>query len=84
MSFTPNPTSNETELELKTDNIKEYTDGEEWEMMIIDKQLSMIQEPLRITGKKFVIKTYGWREGMYIVRVKIKDKMLYGKFVVER
>jgi len=84
MGFTPNPTSNETELELKTEKIKNYQEGDEWEMMIYDMQMTLIQQPLILKDKKCIIKTYGWREGMYIVRVKIKDKMLYGKFIVER
>lgn len=84
MSFTPNPTTGETAMELETDKLKEYDENAEWEMAIYDDQMIKMQGPIKAKGSKYIIDTSGWKNGLYIVKVKLKDKVLFGKFVVER
>jgi hypothetical protein len=82
MSFTPNPTSGETVMELKTDKGKSYEGNDPWELVIYDRQLAEMKSAENVKGSKYTIGTAGWREGMYIVKVKMKDRELYGKFIV--
>lgn len=86
MSFTPNPTAGETTLELKTDNIKNITEGDIWKAEIFNQKMVMIHKTKRLQDKKYTINTSGWENGIYYVRVNIIDKgiVLSGKFVVER
>ncbi|MCD6597752.1 MAG: T9SS type A sorting domain-containing protein, partial [Bacteroidales bacterium] len=84
MSFTPNPTSNETTLELKTENIAKYTEGDEWEMEIYSQQQKLIEKTTSLKDKKYIINTTGWKEGIYFVRVKINNNVYSGKFIVAR
>lgn len=84
MSFTPNPATDETILELKTDNIENYSEGDEWEMEIYNQQLVLIQKIGNIKDKKQIINTSGWIEGMYFVRVKLNNNLFTGKIVVAK
>ncbi len=84
MSFTPNPTSNETTLELKTENIAQYTEGDEWEMEIYNQQQVLTEKATKLKDKKQIINTTGWKEGIYFVRVRINNKVYSGKFIVAR
>jgi hypothetical protein len=84
MSFTPNPTTGEITMELKTDNIDTYTEGDEWEAEIFNQQLLLMHKTNSLKDKTYTINTSGWKEGIYYVRVRIKDKVLSGKFIVGR
>ncbi len=84
MSFTPNPTSNETTLELKTENIAKYTEGDEWEMEIYSQQQVLTKKVTKLKDSKHIINTTGWKEGIYFVRVKINNNVYSGKFIVAR
>ncbi len=84
MSFTPNPTADETTLELKTENIEKYTVGDEWSLEIVNRQQVIIQKTTNLKDNKYVIHTSGWKEGLYFVRVMIHNNMYSGKFVVAR
>jgi len=84
MSFTPNPTADETIMELETNNIENYSEENEWGLEIFNQQLILMHKTSRLKNKKYTISTSGWQEGIYYVRVIIKDKVLFGKFVVSR
>ncbi len=84
MSFTPNPANNETTLELKTENIAKYTEGDEWEMEIYSQQQVLIKKATKLKDNKHIINTTGWKEGIYFVRVKINNNVYSGKFIVAR
>ena len=74
----------ETTLELKTENIDKYTEGDEWEMEIYNQQQVLIKKTTDIKDKKHIINTSGWKEGIYFVRVKVNNKMFSRKFIVAR
>ena len=38
----------------------------------------------KLFGKSYNINTQGWKEGVYIVRVKVKDQILTGKLIVKQ
>ena len=84
MSFTPNSITGETVMELKTEKIAGYNDNEEWEMAIYDNQMMLMRGPVSAKGSKYRINTLGWKNGLYIVKLMLKDRVLNGKFVVER
>ena len=84
MSFTPNPTNNETTLELKTENIAKYIEGDEWEMEIYSQKQVLTKKVTKLKDKKQIINTTGWKEGIYFVRIKINSNVYSGKFIVAR
>ncbi len=84
MSFVPNPTTGETIMELKTDKIDTYTEGDEWEAEIFNQQMLLMHKTTRLKDKTYTINVSGWKEGIYYVRVRVKDELLFGKFIVTR
>jgi len=84
LSFTPNPTTGETQLEIKTEKIDTYTDGDEWEAEIFNQQFILKHKTIKLKNKTYTINTSGWKEGIYFVRVRVKGKLVFGQFIVIR
>ena len=84
--MTPNPTQNETTLTIKATSIEENTFDEiaEWEMEIYNESQLLKEKKTSLRGKNTKIQTAGWKEGIYLVRVKYKDQILTGKLVVKK
>ncbi|MQY80169.1 MAG: T9SS type A sorting domain-containing protein [Bacteroidetes bacterium] len=84
LSFVPNPVTVEITMELKTDNIVTFTEGDKWEAEIFNQQMLLMHKTTRLKDKTYTINVSGWKEGIYYVRVKVKDKLVFGKFIVTR
>lgn len=56
--------------------------GFEWEMEVFDQVQSLKAQKNKIRSNTYNLNTSGWREGVYIVRAKAKNKILTGKLVV--
>jgi len=84
LSFFPNPATVEITMELKTDNIDTFTEGDEWEAEIFNRQMLLKHKTTRLKDKTCTINVSGWKKGIYYVRVRVKDKLVSGKFIVSR
>ncbi|TAL69101.1 MAG: T9SS type A sorting domain-containing protein [Bacteroidetes bacterium] len=84
MNFTPNPATDETLLELKTDNPENVSIDDEWIAEIYNQQSLLICKTNTLKDNKYLINTSGWKEGIYYVRVTLNTNTLFGKFVVAR
>ena len=84
LEFAPNPATDEITMELKTDNIDTYTEGDKWEAEIFNQQMLLMHKTTRLKDKTYTINVSGWKEGIYYVRVRVKDKLVSGKFIVVR
>jgi len=71
-------------MELKTDNIDTFTEGDKWEAEIFNRQMLLMHKTTRLKDKTYTINVSGWKEGIYYVRVRVKDKLVSGKFIVTR
>lgn len=83
--ISPNPTSGETTV-LIVSSAKEMTFDEnaEWELEVYDSFQSLKLKNTKLKGKEYKIQTAGWKEGVYMVRVKYNDEILIGKLVVKK
>ncbi len=80
----PNPSTGETTLTLSTEtDEKAYDADKEWELEIFSELQTLKTKQTRLRGKSVKIQTAGWKEGVYLVRVKCNDKVLTGKLVVK-
>jgi hypothetical protein len=80
----PNPASTETTIMLEPVSEESITnENDEWELEIFDQSMSLKLKKEKLKSKEIYIKTAGWKEGVYIVRVKYKDEVLQGKLVVK-
>jgi hypothetical protein len=82
--FTPNPASDQTVMELKTDNSLNVPIDDEWTAEIYNQQSLLICRTNKLRDNKYIIDTSGWKEGIYYVRVLIYDNILFGKFAIAR
>ncbi len=83
--ITPNPTTDETELSIESDNEKIlFDESAEWDLEVFSQTQELKVKETKLKGKKHKIKTAGWKEGVYIVHVKYKDQILQEKLIVKR
>ena len=61
-----------------------FDETAEWEMEVYDPLQNLKEKKTKIMGKSTKLQTAGWKEGVYIVRVLYKDKVLTGKLVVKK
>jgi len=85
MSISPNPTSGEATVSIES-NSEETTFDEnaEWDLEVYSPTQSLKQKKTKLKGKSTKIQTHGWKEGVYMVRVKYKDEVLTGKLIVKK
>ncbi|NQU86858.1 MAG: S8 family serine peptidase [Mariniphaga sp.] len=95
MSFSPNPTSEETTLTInpvaedqalksaKTE-LPSFDEDVDWEYEVYSPTQVLKQKKTKIKGNKTKIQTQGWQEGIYIVRVKYWDEIITGKLQIKK
>ncbi|GAB1450663.1 hypothetical protein MASR2M47_07190 [Draconibacterium sp.] len=83
--FSPNPATGETTMTIETTSPEESVDQVvEWEMEVFNPSQSLKEKKTNLKGNIAKIQTFGWKEGVYLVRVKYKDEILTEKLVVKR
>lgn len=94
LTMSPNPSFGETILsvvpELAAESTLKSTSTEagfdentEWELEVYSQSQLLKEKKTSLWGSSTTIQTSGWKEGVYIVRVKYKDELLEGKLVVK-
>jgi hypothetical protein len=85
MMLSPNPTSGETSVSIETTSTKVTIDDSfEWEFEVYDQMQNLKLKKTNLTGKKVKFSTNGWKEGLYPIRVKYKDKVLTKNLIVKK
>jgi hypothetical protein len=82
MSFSPNPSTGETTLEIKTNETKAFDENTQWDMEIYNMMQTLKTSTRNLKGSTTRINVSDWNEGIYLVRVKMKDKWISGKLIV--
>jgi hypothetical protein len=83
--ISPNPTSGETTLTVESASEEKTVDETvSWELDVYDNAQNLKLNNPKVKGKEYKFNTSGWKEGVYIVRVKYKDEILTGKLVVKQ
>ncbi len=82
MTFSPNPSSEETIVTIEAEDNK-LDENQEWELEVYDLNQSLKSKKEKIKGKEQKISVSGWEKGIYLVRARIKDQVVYGKLVVK-
>lgn len=81
--ISPNPSSGETTLELASNKEEALTEEAEWELEVYDSMQSLKEKKIKIKGKQTKLNTSAWKDGVYIVRVRIGDEMISEKLMVK-
>ncbi|MBN1651589.1 MAG: S8 family serine peptidase [Bacteroidales bacterium] len=82
LSVSPNPATDEATLTIESVRSEAIDISTEWALEIYDQMQIVKTKKVKLKGDKYKINTSGWQGGMYFVRIKFKDKILSGKFLV--
>ncbi len=78
--FSPNPATGETTLSIESVSAEKTIDENiEWELEVYAPGQLLKEKKTKLKGSSTILNTYGWQEGVYIVRVKYRDEVLQGK-----
>lgn len=81
----PNPSTGETTITLSSDQNEDAMNTEyEWDLEVYSESQTLKTKQTKLNGKSVKIQTSGWKEGVYIVRVKYKNKIFQEKLVVKK
>lgn len=83
LAFSPNPSSGETTIEIATGSGEVLAPDTEWDLEVYDSMQSLKTKTQKLKGDKQTINTTGWKDGVYIVRVKIGKEIISEKLVVK-
>jgi len=85
LSITPNPTNGETIITIESSSEETtFDETAPWELEIYSEMQLLKTRQTGLHGRNARIQTVGWKEGVYLVRVNYKDKILIGKLVVKK
>lgn len=82
ITILPNPASSEATLEISSTSGQEPDADTEWQIEVYDAMQSLKIKSEKLKGMQYAFSTAGWREGIYVVRVKFGDEILTGRLVV--
>lgn len=93
MMMSPNPSSGETTVSIEygkeepalksASTSSNFDENEPWVLEVYDAMQNLKVKKPKLKGKSTSINTQGWKEGVYMIRAKYKDKILTGKLVVK-
>lgn len=81
--LSPNPSTSESTVELKNENIVSLSSVQDWELEVYDPGQLLKEKKTKIKDKKINLNTSNWKDGIYIVLVKIGDEMVSEKLIVK-
>ena len=84
LGINPNPTSGETVISIELASEKAYDKNIEWDLEVYSSMQILKTKQIKLKSKSTIIQTHGWKEGVYIVRVRYKNEVLTGKLVVKK
>jgi hypothetical protein len=83
LSISPNPATGETTLKLVSENNDAPVALTEWDYEIYDSMQSLKEKKTKLKTAKTKISTSNWKEGVYIVRAIIGEKIITEKLLVK-
>ncbi len=82
--LSPNPSTDETLLSIESNNDEPIDLNAEWKLEVYDNAQTLKEKKTNLKGNSATLQTAGWKEGVYVVRVKYMDEILTGKLVVKK
>jgi Zn-dependent metalloprotease len=83
LSLSPNPSSGETTATILNQSGADVVIPSEWELEVYSTNQLLQARNGKIKDKSYKFNTTAWKEGVYVVRAKVGDKILTGKIVVK-
>ncbi|OFX56852.1 MAG: hypothetical protein A2066_19150 [Bacteroidetes bacterium GWB2_41_8] len=83
MLVSPNPASGEATVELSIVSCGKKNNTIEWELEVFDQTQALKAKASKLKVNSTKVQTSDWKDGVYIVRAKIGDKILTEKLIVK-
>ena len=83
LSLSPNPSATETTISIVSKSNTKIDENIEWDLEVYDSMQNLKTKTQKLKGDKQTINTTGWKDGVYIVRVKIGKEVISEKLVVK-
>ena len=83
ISISPNPATGETTLKLVSENSDAPVALTEWDYEIYDLMQSLKEKKTKLKTAETKISTSNWKDGVYIVRAIVGEKIITEKLVVK-
>lgn len=81
--ISPNPSVSETSIELKADSETTLDENLDWDLDVYDSFQGLKEKKTKLKTKETKINTSGWKDGVYIVRATVGDKVVTEKMMVK-
>jgi len=81
--ISPNPSTNETKVELVSENGETLAEDIEWSLDVYDQAQNLKANIPKARAIKQTINTSGWKDGVYIIRAIIGEKIISEQLVVK-
>ncbi len=81
--ISPNPSTNETTISLPSENNDAVQPATGWDLDVYDSFQGLKEKKTKLKTNETKINTSGWKEGVYIIRATIGDKVLTEKMLVK-
>jgi len=83
LAVSPNPSTAETTLSLVSDTNEAVQLTTDWDLDVYDSFQGLKEKKTKLKTNETKINTSGWKEGVYIIRATIGDKVLTEKMLVK-
>jgi len=83
LTISPNPSSSETTIELVNEEEKTPVENIEWSMDVYDQSQNLKTKLPKEKASKKTISTSDWKDGLYIVRAIIGEKIITEKLWIK-
>jgi hypothetical protein len=84
LRVSPNPATSEVNVELVPADGEELAFDTTWDLEVYNSSTQSLKTKVtNIEDNKQTVNTSAWKEGVYVVRAKVGDKILTGKIVVK-
>lgn len=83
LAISPNPSSSESTISLLSENSEAVQLTTDWTVEVFDSTQGLKEKKTKLKTTEKKINTSGWKEGVYIVRATIADKVITEKMIVK-
>jgi len=87
MSISPNPATSVATITINIQGKQErkaFYEDEQWDIEIYNPNYVLQERLSKLKGNTFEINTSSWKEGIYYIKAKYKDKVVTGKMIIKK
>ncbi len=84
LTISPNPTTTLTTIELVPASEEKALQEPDWDLEVYDAMQSLKAKVQKVKGNKHYLNTSDWKDGVYIIKIRIGNEIINDKLVVKQ